>query len=86
MRALRGDREGPWDLAAERTVVKNHEIEDLSRARSRAPGLHLPRVNHDMTMIVGCTCGWRTPACVTDSDDAFSMHVAIARVAEGSQQ
>lgn len=47
---------------------------------------HSPRINRDLTMIIGCTCGWRTPSCVTDSDDAFSMHVAITRAAEGMPQ
>jgi len=33
--------------------------------------------------IVGCTCGWRTPGHVTDSDTAFTEHLAITRMTEG---
>jgi hypothetical protein len=34
--------------------------------------------------IAGCTCGWRTPSSATDSDTAFTEHLAIARAAEGA--
>lgn len=44
---------------------------------------HAPRINHAITQIVGCTCGWRTPPGAENSDDTYSMHVAIARVVEG---
>lgn len=30
---------------------------------------------------VECTCGWRPPSSVTDSDTAFSMHAAVALAA-----
>ena len=34
--------------------------------------------------IAGCTCGWRMPSSVTDSDTAFTEHLAIACVTEGA--
>jgi hypothetical protein len=40
---------------------------------------HAPRISLDLTRIVGCVCGWRTPPGTTASDDAFADHVAIAR-------
>lgn len=45
---------------------------------------HTPRISLDLTRIVGCSCGWRTPEGTTDSDDAIVMHIAIARIAEGA--
>lgn len=33
--------------------------------------------------IVGCSCGWRVPPDVADSDTAMSEHVAIALITEG---
>lgn len=37
---------------------------------------HAPRLVLDPPQIIGCTCGWETPAGTTDSDDAFAMHFA----------
>ena len=38
---------------------------------------HAPRITQDRTRIVGCTCGWRTPPGVTDSDAAFAQHAVM---------
>lgn len=46
---------------------------------------HAPRISLDLTRIIGCTCGWRTPSHVSDSDTAFSWHASIARSAEGGE-
>lgn len=63
------------------------QIEDLCRSLSGesapkdqpTPRDHRPRINREMTMIVGCTCGWRTPPDTTDSDTAWIEHVTVAR-------
>ncbi len=47
---------------------------------------HAPRISLDLTRVLGCTCGWRTPCDVTDSDTAFTCHAAIARIVEGGAQ
>jgi len=47
---------------------------------------HTPRISLDLTRIVGCTCGWRTPPGTSDSDTAFSGHAAIARAAGGASR
>ena len=41
---------------------------------------HQPRMAFDPPRIVGCSCGWRTPAGTPDSDDAVAVHVALAMV------
>jgi len=41
------------------------------------PSEHRPRINLGAAPIGGCTCGWQTPPNTTDSDDAFSEHLAI---------
>ncbi len=46
---------------------------------------HTARLRHDLAQITGCTCGWRMPSSVTDSDTALTEHLAIARAAEGAQ-
>jgi hypothetical protein len=57
------------------------QIEAICRmAANPTPRDHAPRIAHDRTRIVGCTCGWRTPPGVTDSDDAYSAHAAHAAV------
>lgn len=57
-------------------------VENPADARTIGSKDHAPLINHGITRIIGCTCGWRTPSCVTDSDDAFSMHAALTRAAE----
>jgi hypothetical protein len=34
--------------------------------------------------IISCSCGWRVPPNVADSDTAMSEHIAIARVSAGA--
>lgn len=34
-----------------------------------------------VTVLIGCTCGWRVDPAVADPDDALVMHVAAARIA-----
>jgi hypothetical protein len=43
---------------------------------------HAPRITLDLTRIVGCTCGWRTPPDTADSDVALAVHVALAKAGE----
>lgn len=43
---------------------------------------HRPIIDHGATRILSCVCGWRTPPGTTDSDDAFSTHVAISTIAQ----
>ena len=49
----------------------------------RAALNHAPRLkrdqNQNLTQIVGCACGWRTPPGVADSEDAFIQHAAVMR-------
>lgn len=42
---------------------------------------HLPLTDSKVLRIIGCTCGWRTPQGVTDSDTAHVEHVALANLA-----
>lgn len=49
-------------------------------------GEHAARINHERTMIVGCTCGWRTPPGAENSDTACAEHIARARVLEGAER
>lgn len=42
---------------------------------------HAPRIKRDqnLTRVVGCACGWRTPPGVTDSEAAFLQHATAMR-------
>ena len=51
-------------------------------AKSGARREHAPLITLDLTRILGCTCGWRTPLEATDSDVTYTVHATIARVAE----
>jgi len=53
------------------------EMQIESLCRSASPTTHAPRITRDLTRIVGCTCGWRTPSGTTDSDDAYALHYAL---------
>lgn len=56
------------------------QIEVMCRAPADpAPRSHAPLITRDRTRIVGCTCGWRTPAGTTDSDDAYVAHATVPR-------
>ena len=57
------------------------QIESMCRARPAAapPRGHAPRVSGDLTRVVGCSCGWRTPPGATDSDDAYVEHATVLR-------
>ena len=73
--------------AAEEDDTRRH-----ARGRAMIEGLraftglnargHAPLIARDALMIVGCTCGWRTPPDTTDSDDAFAAHCAISRTVD----
>ena len=39
---------------------------------------HVPRYDRHVMRIVGCLCGWQCPAEAQDSDDAFTIHAAVA--------
>jgi hypothetical protein len=39
---------------------------------------HVPLVDLDCPKIVGCTCGWRTPARCADSESAYVKHYTLA--------
>lgn len=60
--------------------VRNLCSQSAHDKESDTPQRHNPRIALDRPRIVGCTCGWRTPTGVTDSDDAFAKHVAVARL------
>lgn len=47
---------------------------------------HAPLIALDLTRVVGCTCGWRTPLEATNSDTTHTIHATIARVTEGNEQ
>lgn len=60
--------------------------------KQRSPRFEFAPVSHDpvmlyenqtITKVAGCSCGWRTPQGVTDSDEAFSLHTAMARIGDG---
>ena len=51
-----------------------------SNSSRRVSQEHQPRMAFDPPRIVGCSCGWRTPAGTTDSDDALAVHVSLAMV------
>jgi len=53
---------------------------------NRVVRAHAPRINRALTQIIGCTCGWRTPPGTANSDDTYSMHLAIVRAAESAQR
>lgn len=56
--------------------------EDLDRSTRD----HAPLFSLDMTRVLGCSCGWRTPPGTEDSDAASAAHVASARVVEGGDR
>ena len=47
---------------------------------------HAPLIANDMTRILGCTCGWRMPPGITDSDEASAMHTALAQLADAGKE
>ena len=55
--------------------MRTHDAGSLG-ARS-----HSPLIDKNITRIVGCVCGWRTPPGASDSDDEFTVHHAIATTA-----
>lgn len=65
--------------------VKTNRPELMIRAATstRADG-HAPRIDQAATQIVGCTCGWRTPAGTTDSDVTYTEHLALALAQGGN--
>ncbi len=68
------------------------QIEDVCRSFSppvhkrSGKAEHAPVIVQDRGVwirVAGCTCGWRTPPGVTDSDDEYTTHLAITRATEG---
>lgn len=57
--------------------VSRFSLGDLPSEAS--PIEHAPLLGRG-PMIVGCSCGWRTPPGTTNSDEAHSAHVAAAQV------
>ena len=53
---------------------------ESNSSRRCVPQEHQPRMALDPPRIVGCSCGWRTPAGTADSDDALAIHVTLAMV------
>jgi putative lipoic acid-binding regulatory protein len=51
-----------------------------NREGAEHPVTHSPLISRDAARIIGCTCGWRTPPGVSDSDYALAAHVAIANI------
>jgi hypothetical protein len=49
-------------------------------ADAPTPTAHAPLVTHSKERMVGCVCGWRTPAGTRDSEEALAWHVAMARI------
>ena len=57
------------------------QIEAMCRPRAAAPPPrdHAPLIAQDRARVVGCTCGWRTPAGAADSEDAYVEHATVMR-------
>lgn len=53
----------------------------ITRANRAEQSDHSPLITRDMTRIIGCTCGWRTPSDTADSDYALAAHCAIEKAA-----
>jgi hypothetical protein len=71
------DVDTPQHRAVVEAVVAALVLE--SRAPRPSVAGHEPIVTADLLRIFGCSCGWKTPPDITDSDVEFTRHVAMER-------